>query len=57
VDQKGERTVYTVYKTFLVEPTDVSVLRGNKTDKMLTLITCDPVVNATHRLIVQAKAD
>jgi sortase A len=57
VDQKGERTVYTVYKTFLVEPTDVSVLRGSKTDKVLTLITCDPVVNATHRLIVQAKAD
>ncbi len=57
VDQKGERTVYTVFKTFLVEPTDVSVLRGSKTDKVLTLITCDPVVNATHRLIVQAKAD
>ncbi len=57
VDQKGERTVYTVFKTFLVEPTDVSVLRGNKKDKVLTLITCDPVVNATHRLIVQAKAD
>lgn len=57
VDQKGERTVYTVFKTFLVEPTDVSVLRGNKTDKVLTLITCDPVVNATHRLIVQAKAE
>lgn len=57
VDQKGERTVYTVFKTLLVEPTDVSVLRGSKTDKVLTLITCDPVVNATHRLIVQAKAD
>jgi sortase A len=57
VDQKGERTIYTVFKTMLVEPTDVSVLRGNKTDKVLTLITCDPVVNATHRLIVQAKAD
>lgn len=57
VDQKGERTVYTVFKTLLVEPTDVSVLRGSKTDKVLTLITCDPVVNATHRLIVQAKAN
>lgn len=57
VDQKGERLVYTVFKTMLVEPADVSVLRGNKTDKVLTLITCDPVVNATHRLIVQAKAE
>lgn len=56
IDQKNERTEYTVYRTLLVEPTDVSVLRGSKTEKILTLITCDPVVNATHRLIVQAKA-
>lgn len=56
IDQKNERTEYTVFRTLLVEPTDVSVLRGSKTEKILTLITCDPVVNATHRLIVQAKA-
>jgi len=46
---------YEVYKISLVEPTDLSVLEGNGTDQILTLITCDPIVNATHRLIVQAK--
>lgn len=45
---------YTVYKTHIVEPTDVSVLYRNKKDKVLTLVTCDPVVNPTHRLIVHA---
>lgn len=46
---------YEVYKISIVEPTDVSVLNGNNKDKILTLITCDPLVNPTHRLIVQAK--
>lgn len=45
---------YTVYKTHIVEPTEVSVLYRSKTDKVLTLVTCDPVVNPTHRLIVHA---
>lgn len=45
---------YTVYKTHIVEPTDVSVLYRSKKDKVLTLVTCDPVVNPTHRLIVHA---
>lgn len=47
--------IYTVYKISIVKPTDVSVLRRNKTDTILTLITCDPLKNPTHRLIVQAK--
>jgi len=52
----GNKTYnYTVYKISIVDPTDVSVLNYNKTDKLLTLITCDPVVNPTHRLIVHAK--
>ncbi|MEK4508765.1 sortase [Paenibacillus sp. FSL K6-2524] len=46
---------YIVYKISRVKPTDVSVLNRNKKDKILTLITCDPLVNPTHRLIVQAK--
>mgnify|MGYP004703910217 CR=1 FL=1 len=45
---------YTIYKIHIVEPTDVSVLYRNKTDKILTLVTCDPVKNPTHRLIVHA---
>lgn len=51
----GKTFDYTVYKVSIVEPTDVSVLNYNKIDKLLTLITCDPVVNPTHRLIVHAK--
>lgn len=51
--RKGTFT-YTVYDLSVVEPTDVSVLNYNDTDKRLTLITCDPVVDPTHRLIVHA---
>ncbi len=45
---------YTVYKIHIVEPTDVSVLYRNDSDKILTLVTCDPIKNPTHRLIVHA---
>lgn len=45
---------YTVYETLIVEPTDVSVLNRNDKDKILTLVTCDPVKNPTHRLIIHA---
>ncbi|OBR66454.1 hypothetical protein A7K91_03115 [Paenibacillus oryzae] len=55
VETKKEKFTYTVYKVSIVEPTDVSVLNYNQTDKRLTLITCDPVVNPTHRLIVHAE--
>ncbi|WP_080832844.1 class D sortase [Cohnella massiliensis] len=46
---------YTVYEIKIVEPTELSVLEPNGTDRILTLITCDPLVNPTHRLIVHAK--
>lgn len=46
---------YEVYDISIVDPSDVSVLNGNNDDKILTLITCDPLVNPTHRLIVHAK--
>jgi sortase A len=44
---------YEVYKRSIVEPNDITVLYRNKKDKILTLITCDPVYNPTHRLVVQ----
>lgn len=46
---------YEVYDISIVEPTDVSVLNGNNKDRILTLITCDPLIDPTHRLIVHAK--
>ncbi|MNN67995.1 Sortase family protein [compost metagenome] len=50
-----EEYQYEVYDISIVEPTDVSVLNGDNTSKILTLITCDPLVNPTHRLIIHAK--
>ncbi len=44
---------YEVYKKSIVEPDDITVLYRNKKDKILTLITCDPMYNPTHRLVVQ----
>ncbi|MBP1996020.1 class D sortase [Paenibacillus eucommiae] len=55
VQMKGQDIVYTVFNVSIVEPTDISVLSSNDTDRVLTLITCDPIESATHRLIVQAK--
>ena len=51
---KEKHYKYTVYKVHLVEPDEVSVLNSNGKDKILTLVTCDPVKNPTHRLIVHA---
>ena len=51
----GRELVYTVFQVSLVEPADISVLGKNDKDAVLTLITCDPVINPTHRLIVHAK--
>lgn len=57
VETKDDTFVYKVYKISVVEPTDVSVLNYNNTDRRLTLITCDPLVNPTHRLIVHAEME
>ncbi|MEF3353115.1 class D sortase [Paenibacillus sp. GYB006] len=46
---------YQVTEKLIVEPQDVWVLEGNDVDKELTLVTCDPLINPTHRLIVKAK--
>ncbi|AWP30475.1 class D sortase [Paenibacillus sp. Cedars] len=51
----GRELVYRVDQISIVEPTDVSVLEGNPYEQRLTLITCDPLYEATHRLIVQAE--
>lgn len=45
---------YVVYETLIVEPDDVSVLRNSSQYRVLTLVTCDPVYNPTHRLIIHA---
>ncbi|KWX76537.1 class D sortase [Paenibacillus jilunlii] len=55
VQTKEQDYQYVVYDISIVEPTDVSVLNGHNDDKILTLITCDPLVNPTHRLIIHAR--
>jgi sortase A len=48
---------YTVFKTFIVKPDDVTVLNHNNVDSILTLVTCTYIGEETDRLIVQAKLD
>ncbi|MFC0187110.1 class D sortase [Fictibacillus aquaticus] len=50
----GEFT-YKVFSITIVEPDDTSVLKQKEGENILTLITCEPMKNPTHRLIVQAK--
>lgn len=52
---EGKEYKYIVYNIVVVEPTDVSVLRGKKSESIVTLITCTPIKVATHRLIVQGR--
>lgn len=47
------RFVYRVREIFLVLPDDVGVLFGTQLEKRITLITCDPIGNPTHRLIIR----
>lgn len=51
----GRELIYRVGQISIVEPTDVSVLEGDSDEQIITLITCDPLYEATHRLIVQAE--
>ena len=46
-----------VTETFIVEPTDVSVLEGNRNQHIMTLISCHPRGKMTHRIIVRAKLE
>lgn len=54
VSSKSGNYVYEVYETKVVEPDDLSVLRGSSNHRVLTLITCTPMYTSTHRLIVHA---
>jgi sortase A len=55
IETKDGEYVYTVYEKKIVEPSDVSVLKRSKTEKVLTLITCEPIYVASHRLIIHAR--
>lgn len=46
---------YIVSNKFLVKPEEIQILIGNQIDKKITLITCHPMKNPTHRLIIQGQ--
>lgn len=52
VHYKGTRYTYTVTKTQVVKPTDVSALVYPTTKPEVTLITCTPLGTALNRLLV-----
>ncbi|MCJ8014644.1 class D sortase [Paenibacillus sp. KQZ6P-2] len=55
VETEAGRFEYTVTEKLIVKPEDVWVLKGNGKDQEITLVTCHPIVNPTHRLIIKGK--
>ncbi|KRE95867.1 sortase [Paenibacillus sp. Soil766] len=55
VDTGSQKFVYSVAEKLYVLPTDVWVLQSKGSNREITLITCDPMVDPTHRLIVKGK--
>ncbi|NEW07738.1 class D sortase [Paenibacillus sp. SYP-B3998] len=55
VDTGSKQYWYKVQDKLYVLPEDVWVLKGNGKDQEITLITCHPMENPTHRIIVKAK--
>lgn len=48
---------YKVFEKLVVKPQNVSVLKGNKKDSIISLITCTPIYIASHRLVVKARLE
>lgn len=55
VDNGNSQLEYIVTEKLYVLPEEVWVLEGNDKDKEITLITCHPMVDPTHRLIIKGK--
>lgn len=55
VNNGKELFEYTVTEKLYVKPEEVWVLEPNGKDREITLITCHPMVNPTHRIIVKGK--
>ncbi|SHN85964.1 class D sortase [Desulfitobacterium chlororespirans] len=51
-DEKNTYT-YKVTQKLYVDSTEIHVLNSNKDIREITLITCHPMINPTHRLIVK----
>lgn len=55
VDTGTKQYVYKVEKKLYVLPEEVWVLNGNDKDREITLITCHPMENPTHRIAIKGK--
>jgi sortase A len=54
---KDKKLTYRIINEMIVLPDDLSVLRKDSSESILTLITCHPMKNPTHRYIVKAVLD
>lgn len=54
VETNHKKLTYKITEKLLVKPTDLSVLQNHKNQSVITLITCHPMKNPTHRYIVKA---
>lgn len=54
IKSNGKTYEYTVYSMKIVTPDDISVLYRSKTEKVLTIVTCDPPGVWDNRLIIHA---
>lgn len=56
VETRNGETPYRVFNRVIVKPDRTELLAPTK-EKVLTIVTCEPVRNPTHRLIVQARPE
>jgi sortase A len=54
---KAKKLTYRIIDEMIVLPDDLSVLKKDASESTLTLITCHPMKNPTHRYIVKAVLD
>ena len=54
IETSHKKLTYKITEKLLVKPTDLSVLQSKRKVSTLTLITCHPMKNPTHRYIVKA---
>lgn len=55
VDTGAQVFTYEVTEKLIVKPEEVWVLESDGKNKEITLVTCHPMVNPTHRLIIKGK--
>lgn len=55
IDMDGERYKYRMFRSKIVDPSDISIITGTSNRKMLTLFTCYPPGNNKSRYVAVAR--